>query len=195
MSNIKKWFWALSGGVSVDLIQPNRFITVATDDLTIPTYDAAANVTHGNYVYFDVAWNGYKYWMVFTPYPTESRENPSIVVSNDGETWIEPPGITNPIDLLNTGDPYNSDPAIIYNSADDKLYVIYRTTDVAGSTQVIKYRTSSDGVTWSSATNIQSGVFQTASSFSFVLRGSTWYMWYVDTQGGGSADYEVYLKS
>lgn len=183
------------GTSSVELVSANRFLSVLTDDLTIPTYDAAANVTHCNYVYFDTAWNGYKYWAVFTPYPSESRENPSIIASNDGETWAEPPGITNPIDLLNTGDPYNSDPDIVYVESEDKLYVIYRTTNVAGDTQVIKYKTSSDGVTWSSATNIQSGVFQTASSFSFVLRGTTWYMWYVDTQGGAAADYEVYLKT
>lgn len=175
-------------------LDPNRARSVYTPDLEVPTYDADPNCTHGNYVYFDVAWNGYKYWMVFTPYPFEARENPSLVASNDGESWEVPPGITNPIDLLNTGDPYNSDPELIYNPDEDLLYVIYRKTYVSLDDQEVKYRTY-DGVSVSAATIISSGVFQTESSFSFVYKDGFWHYWYVNTEGGGNADYEVYYKT
>lgn len=182
------------GNLLGPIISPDRFLTVNSDDLIIPTYDASPDVTHPSFVYFDTAWNGYKYWMVFTPYPFENRENPSIVASNDGETWVEPVGITNPIDLLNTGDPYNSDPELIYVPTEDKLYCIWRKTNAAGNTQEVKYRSSSDGVTWSSASILSSGTFQSESSFAFqIYAGQFWY-WYVDTQGNGDADYEVYLK-
>lgn len=70
------------------------------------------NITGFNYAYchpdveyFPEGFNGYKYWMVFTPYfgsvgsePASQRfENPTVVVSNDGRNWVPPPGIKNPI--------------------------------------------------------------------------------------------------
>lgn len=180
-------------GVS-SAINPALFRTVLTDVLDIPTYDAAPSETHFNWTYFETAWNGYKYWGVFTPYPFEDRENPSIVVSNDGETWIEPPGISNPIDLLNTGDPYNSDPCIVYVENEDLLYVFYRTTYGATNTQEVNYRTSADGITWSAKTTLQTGPFGEAGSFSIVNKNGQWFMWYVDTRGGNDADYEVYVR-
>lgn len=176
-------------------LNPDEFRLVLTDALSIPTYDANASLTHFQFVFFPNGWNGYTYWGVFTPYPFESRENPSIVASNDGVTWEVPVGLTNPIDLLNTGDPYNSDPCIVYNPNDDLLYVIYRKTYVSLDDQEVKYRTSSDGVTWSSATIIQTGPFGEAGSFSIAYRNNKWYMWYVDTTGGSDADYEVYLNT
>jgi hypothetical protein len=70
------------------------------------------NITGANYAYchpdveyFPEGFNGYKYWMVFTPYfgsvgsePASQRfENPTVVVSNDGRNWVPPPGIKNPL--------------------------------------------------------------------------------------------------
>lgn len=60
---------------------------------------------HPDVEYFPKGFNGYKYWMVFTPYfgilgesaESERYENPTVVVSNDGLNWIEPKGISNPI--------------------------------------------------------------------------------------------------
>ena len=36
--------------------------------ITIPTYDGANEVTHPKILYFKDGFNGYKYWMVATPY-------------------------------------------------------------------------------------------------------------------------------
>jgi hypothetical protein len=70
------------------------------------------NISGVNYAYchpevqfFPQGFNGYKYWMVFTPYfgsvgteqVSKRFENPTIVVSNDGINWIAPAGIKNPI--------------------------------------------------------------------------------------------------
>ncbi len=60
---------------------------------------------HPDVQYFPNGFNGYKYWMVFTPYfgtiganPNATRyENPTVVVSNDGLNWISPKGITSPL--------------------------------------------------------------------------------------------------
>ena len=72
------------------------------------------------------AWNGYRYWMAMTPYPNAQNayENPSIVVSDDGETWIEPPGISNPIVPYPGAGYYNSDPCLV--KAGNLLYLFYR---------------------------------------------------------------------
>lgn len=60
---------------------------------------------HPDVEYFENGFNGYKYWMGFTPYFGSIAssgnaiifENPTIVASNDGLHWEEPAGITNPI--------------------------------------------------------------------------------------------------
>ena len=93
-------------------------------------------------------WNGYRYWMAHTPFPPNhpvnpsQGENPEILVSNDGVTWIEPPGITNPIELTPTGVGYNADPFLWFS--DDTLYCFYRRAQLR-----VYARSSTDGITWS----------------------------------------------
>src|SRR5690606_6972243 len=67
--------------------------------LGIRTYDGSNQTVHPDVLFFDTGWNGYKFWMVHTPYPysDEKLENPSIVASNDGIYWDEPKGLINPI--------------------------------------------------------------------------------------------------
>nr|WP_314495315.1 hypothetical protein [uncultured Chryseobacterium sp.] len=60
---------------------------------------------HPDVQYFPNGFNGYKYWMVFTPFfgkvgnirESERYENPTIVVSNDGINWSSPNGLTGPL--------------------------------------------------------------------------------------------------
>ncbi len=60
---------------------------------------------HPDVEYFPEGFNGYKYWMVFTPYfgsvgtqqYSKRYENPTIVVSNDGLNWSNPQEIINPL--------------------------------------------------------------------------------------------------
>ncbi|MDH6251210.1 hypothetical protein M2347_000937 [Chryseobacterium sp. H1D6B] len=60
---------------------------------------------HPDVQYFPNGFNGYKYWMVFTPYfgaignggVSERYENPTIVVSNDGLNWSSPNGVAGPL--------------------------------------------------------------------------------------------------
>jgi hypothetical protein len=125
----------------------NVRMTRAAAPLTVPAYTGDEAV-HPS-VYYDAAgWNGYRYWMAMTPYEGSDNtlENPSIVVSQDGDTWIVPPGLTNPIEPWNgvTG-VYNSDPDLVM--VGNTLYMFWRT--VFGATnETIYYRTSTDGITW-----------------------------------------------
>jgi len=60
---------------------------------------------HPDVQYFPNGFNGYKYWMVFTPYfgtvgniqISKRYENPTVVVSNDGIHWSGPNGVASPL--------------------------------------------------------------------------------------------------
>ena len=56
---------------------------------------------HPKVLNFKEPWNGYKYWMSYTPYPTgdDSKENPCIAVSNDLVNWKSPTEKNEPLDV------------------------------------------------------------------------------------------------
>lgn len=98
--------------------------------VAIPTYDGSYQLTHPKVLYFSKGWNGYQYWMSMTPYPFEHDiyENPSIVVSNDGKTWVPPTGLTNPVSGIpadsKTGGHY-SDPQLVMRGDTMELWYRY----------------------------------------------------------------------
>lgn len=98
--------------------------------LNTPTYDGSGQACHPSVVYFSDGWNGYKYWMAMTPYPNSNDmlENPSILASNDGITWVVPAGLTNPIYPMPPGHAHNNDPDLIYNPDTDELWVFWLDT-------------------------------------------------------------------
>ena len=132
----------------------------------IPTYvpssvDTTNQNVHPDIVYFANSWHGYKYWMVMTPYPNgnDAYENPSLVASNDGSSWIIPAGLTNPLVQRPSCD-HNDDPELIYNSVTDELWVYYLETRRAGictdntkpfyNHNYLKLIKSGDGINWTS---------------------------------------------
>ena len=121
----------------------------------IPTYDGSGQAMHPDIAYFPDGWHGYKYWMAMTPYTYDSagRENPSIVVSNDGSSWLVPPGLTNPLVPPPACD-HNSDPDIVYDPPSDELYLYYTESQRAQycgavNEDDLRLMKSSDGVHWS----------------------------------------------
>ncbi len=127
------------------------------EPLNIPTYvDDFFSVAHPSVVYSPDGWNGYKYWMCFTP--TGLNENPSIVVSDDGYEWAEPPGISNPIvpaaEVTEDGYNHDSDPDLVV-MPDGNLAAYFRFATDSGSIKEAIYRkTSSDGITWSARAKV-----------------------------------------
>lgn len=120
--------------------------------LDIPTYDGDPNVGHPSVVFAPQGWNGYRYWMAFTPFPDDTRENPSIVVSQDGIQWRVPDGARNPVvsaeEVRRAGYRYNSDPELVL-TADGQMLLYYRPFS-GGGNEAIFCKRSQDGVTWSS---------------------------------------------
>lgn len=110
---------------------------------------------HPKVLYFKDGWNGYHYWMSYTPYPwgDTNAENPCIAVSRDGYNWTVPDGFTNPLALC-PQDGYNSDSHLVYDKKHDRLEIWWRPYDIPSHTENIMRRVSSDGIHWSEAEEI-----------------------------------------
>ena len=108
---------------------------------------------HPKVLSFDEEWNGYKYWMSFTPYPysQSDKENPHIVVSNDIIHWKAKKGFQNPLDEVTDvakGKRYNSDSHLVFNQDTNELECWWRYVDDVANKVILYRRTTTDGVTW-----------------------------------------------
>lgn len=155
-------------------------VSNALTKLITPTYDGSGDATHPCVRYFPNKWNGYHYWMAMTPYhlANSAWENPSILVSDDGITWIVPSGVTNPIEPA-PGSGYNSDTNLCLDKDGITLHLIWRAT---GATEVIYVRSSTDGINWSPKVPILSidSTIERNVSPSIVWDGTQYIMWTVD---------------
>lgn len=156
----------------------------AAENLTIPTYEGSGQAIHPDVLYFADGWNGYKYWMAFTPYPNTNAvyENPSIVVSEDNQNWSVPTGLTNPIDEKPTLG-YNADPDLVYNDSTDELWMYYLQYDssIPTNTVYLMLTKSGDGITWTEPVSLLSWdldvVADNERSYAIIKQGSNWYYW------------------
>ncbi len=127
----------------------------ANDYLNIPSYVIGNDeVVHPDVVYIPNGWNGYKYWMVFTPFPNSAPqyENPSIVVSQDGIIWSVPSGLTNPVvlpydDIYDPNNFYHSDPDLILSPDQNTMYLCWR-NHAGWNEEKFGVISSTDGINW-----------------------------------------------
>lgn len=156
--------------------------------LNTPTPDGTGKATHPSVVDMAGLWNGYRFWMAHTPYAggAVELENPCILASNDGLTWVVPAGLTNPIDPWPGGSGYNSDPDLVHDPDTDTMYCLWRDYD-GGSGLTFCYSKSTDGVTWTAQADLFSVTFPTYGPLysPAVLRmgAGDWRMWLVDDDG------------
>lgn len=146
--------------------------------LTLPSPYSPAEMVHPDVVYVPGGFNGFTYIMGVTPYPSSdaSKENPSVLVSNDRTTWTVPPGATNPVQATFSGG-NNSDPDLIFDGT--TLHLMFRQY---GTGEVIYHRSTTDLVTWTARQTL----FSTSNpnntgalSPAFVHDGSTWWCYTV----------------
>lgn len=152
--------------------------------LNIPTYEGSGQEVHPDLVYFPQGWHGYKYWMVFTPYPWSKRsyENPSLVVSQGGFHWEVPGGLKNPI-VKRVSRGYNADPDLIYNPQTDELWMYFMQFK---DNRSYLYRVrSTDGINWTAPELILWEPFFGMLSPSIVYKDGIYHLWYVDSGWGG----------
>lgn len=106
---------------------------------------------HPKVIFFSKSFNGYKYWMAFTPYPKadSTKENPCIIASNDLIHWKTPQGLINPLDvpIISNVYHYNSDTHLLFNEDTQNLELFWR---YVNSLEVIIYfKKSQNGIIWS----------------------------------------------
>lgn len=102
------------------------------------------------------AWNGYRYWLADTPYAGADNqlENPCVWASHDGETWVVPPGVTNPlVPAPGSSAGFHSDPELVYDPDDARMVLYYRLAVFGGSPLAVtniylRALTSTDGAVW-----------------------------------------------
>ncbi len=159
--------------------------------VTIPTYDGSNQTTHPKVLYFENGFNGYKYWMVSTPYPSLDAyyENPSITVSNNGIDWTCPKGFKNPVSgypNIYRDDSYYSDPYMIYDNG--KIEIFFRKTksnlnglNIKNGFNYMYYISSSDGINYSKPKIILDNNYnEQYMSMSVVKRDGKYKIWYVN---------------
>lgn len=118
-----------------------------------------ANLVHPTALYFPQGMDGYKYWLVYTPYPPREDENPVLLRSNDGIHFTAAGVPSNPL-FLRTQPPYDSknlaDPDII--RVGDTWMMFYEMETFTTTAQevgpwmhggtYIGLATSKDGLAW-----------------------------------------------
>ena len=93
------------GIVNINIMANANFFGLNYSKFLIDIAKENHSYCHPDVLYFPQGFNGYKYWMVFTPYfgavgthqNSKRFENPTVVVSNDGINWVSPVGLINPI--------------------------------------------------------------------------------------------------
>lgn len=147
-----------------------------------PTPDGTGSAVHPSVLDFGPAkWNNWRYWMAMTPYYQSniSKENPSVLVSNDGFTWKVPAGVINPIIAAPPSPRYNSDVDIEFDPGSGRLYMLFRQI-LEDNTQQTFTISSLDGVAWTAPAALQWVRDQQHISPSLVRRGvDDWWLFTV----------------
>ncbi len=157
--------------------------------IDIPTYDGLPSVGHPDVLDTgEQRFGGWRYWMAFTPYPTAPRENPSLLVSEDGTTWQPPDGLVNPVVTLEEsqalGYEANSDPDLCLLH-DGRLALYYRPIYGVHDDALFR-KVSDDGVNWSEGEELafSDTGFRHLSPSVLALESGGYAMWTVNAEGG-----------
>lgn len=152
---------------------------------------------HPSVLYFKDSWNGYKYWMAYTPYENcnDYWENPHIAVSNDLKCWKEPDGFKNPLEPVpkdyKHGISYNSDTELVYNTDTKKLECWWRNYNKNTGFVSLRRKTTANGVNWTSSEDML--VFdmykEDALSPALLYENGIYKMWAINQKAGYAIEY------
>lgn len=171
------------------LVAPN-----GTQLTSIHTYTGIDDEVVEPSVYYNPnQWNGFEFWMAAGPYSNQNAafENPSIWCSHDGQTWQIPPGATNPVQGPPATGNYDDPHLFEYLGT---LYLVWNWSP-GGLPDKVLMSTSTDGVTWTTAQTIVTGV--NAAKHELVsphlaFYAGNWYLWALNLVAG--APNAVYLR-
>lgn len=173
----------------LDYIEKNYQLSSPTNSpkrLLVPGVYNDNQSYHPKVINFNKKWNGYKYWISYTPYPNadSSKENPHIKASNDLINWIEPKNGVNPLDEVANPDNntrYNSDSHLVYNDDTKELECWWRYVDDAKKEVTIYRRKSSNGYNWTNKEVVLNAKREKEDWISpaIIYEDSTYKIWYV----------------
>jgi len=108
-----------------------------------PAHDNSGENVHLDVVFIPEGWNNYFFWQAFTPYNTAAQENPNIIASLDGRTWVQPGGSRVLVDSALTG--HDSDTDLIMGQ-NDSMWCFWRWT--GSNIDSLFVSGSEDGINW-----------------------------------------------
>jgi len=169
---------------------------VAPTLLTTPTYDGSGELVHPDAVVFPERWQGRRYWVSGTPYPTGNPkyENPSLYQGYTSRQMTPPAGATNPLAQPGALGGYLSDPDMLFDPDRNQLRMYYRQT--TQEADLLFLITSQNGLQWSAPQRVFTGERYGLISPSIVRdSASAWRMWsvYAVAQGCYSLNAEMSL--
>ena len=137
---------------------------------------------HPKVLHFENGWNGFKYWMAYTPHPygRSVEENPCLAVSNDMVNWHEPPGVTNPMDPPPTGGGWNNDTHLVYREDIDRLEIWWKKYFASSGEVHMLRRTSVNGYDWTASKILDIGTPSSELSPSVIFEDQMYKMWFTD---------------
>ena len=96
-------------------------------------------------------WNGYRYWVSYTPYPAglDYYENAHVIASNDLISYSEIKHFEEPLNNHKKSVRFNSDSHLVYNDDLDRLELFWRYTDYDADYMALYMKYSEDGTNWS----------------------------------------------
>lgn len=166
----------------------------ANDDINLINYLGNKENIHPKVISFDKSWNGYKYWMAYTPYPLgkTDNENPCIAVSNDKVNWESPAENLNPLDPTPPAG-WNSDTHLLHRTDIDQMEIWWREYDPAKKEAKIWRRVTSDGKSWENKElmfNPTNTPYDDLLSPAILFEDGMYKIWYIS--GGG--DKQIYYQ-
>lgn len=154
------------------------------------TMSKASDIVHPDILDFAASglgsWNRKRCYQVYTPYLDSNNryENPSILVSDDCQTWTVPEGTSNPVVPFPGANAYNSDPDLSFDESRNELVMLYRV--VAEGFNKIQVATSADGRTWpNQGRNVIKVSNHDAVSPTMVIEKDTVKVWFVESGPSG----------
>ncbi len=173
------------GGTTIDTRPlPERMIEMVEKNLTVLKIAPDNFSKYPDAVHPDIAckpdlWNNQRCWLLYTPYHNgdASWENPSFAYAANDTSFLNPPGISNPIVSYPGTGKYNSDPDQAFDG--DELVQVYR--EVNGRNEIKLIRTT-DAKHWTAPVTIVSEGNHDAISPALVIRPDrSAMMWYVQS--------------
>lgn len=133
-------------------------------------------------------WNGYRYWVSYTPYPSgfDYYENPHVVATNDFINYSNILHFEQPLENYEKSVRFNSDSCIVYNDDLNRLELIWRYTDYESDYMALYMRSSEDGTNWSESEIFYETYYRDSYDMvspAIIYEDGTYKAWYVSEYG------------